>query len=295
MKYCPSCQTSYTDDTLKFCLQDGTPLVEVSNSRAQIPTIAFGEGEAETVISPKSREPIRRVEPLEIENYQREPVQEERITDVHPKTKKSNTALIVALTTLATLLVLGGAIGAWFYFKDGKTEIAQNTNNKVAVNQNSVSKNNSNAEISPLPTASVKISTPTPAPTFNPETVKNEVSDKIYLWQSATEVGDINGYMNNYADTIDYYNKRGASRSFVQNDKQKAFSKFDNIEINLSNLRVTPDASGENATAVFDKEWRFEGEKNYSAGKVQTQLKLKKINGKWLITSERDLKVYYTE
>jgi hypothetical protein len=56
--------------------------------------------------------------------------------------------------------------------------------------------------------------------------------------------------------------------------------------MDISNLRVSPDASGENATAVFDKEWVFEGTGKYSAGKVQTQLRLRKIGGEWLITAK---------
>jgi hypothetical protein len=100
--------------------------------------------------------------------------------------------------------------------------------------------------------------------------------------------------MSHYAATVDYYNKRGASVGSVRADKQRAFTTYDSIRITLSNMTVTPDASGDGATAVFDKEWVFEGVK-YSAGKVQTQLKLKKVNGQWLISGERDLKVYYTE
>ena len=38
MKQCPQCRTTYTDDTLKFCLADGTPLAEV--------------GEEETIVRP---------------------------------------------------------------------------------------------------------------------------------------------------------------------------------------------------------------------------------------------------
>ncbi len=60
-------------------------------------------------------------------------------------------------------------------------------------------------------------------------------------------------------------------------------------------MKVTPDASGEKATAVFDKEWNFEGAEKYSAGKVQQQLTLGKIGGRWLITGEKDLKTYYVE
>src|SRR5687768_5888409 len=42
MKTCPSCRTQYSDDTLFFCLQDGTPLV---GSEAENPTVALGETE----------------------------------------------------------------------------------------------------------------------------------------------------------------------------------------------------------------------------------------------------------
>ena len=126
------------------------------------------------------------------------------------------------------------------------------------------------------------------------EQVKRDVSQKVDSWKSAAESLNLNGYMSNYAGTVDYYNKKGASLSTVRADKQRAFSTYDSMKITLSNMNVTPDATGETATAVFDKEWVFSGAK-YSAGKVQTQLKLKKISGQWLITGERDLKVYYTE
>ena len=42
MKQCPTCRTNYSDDTLRFCLEDGTPLVD--------------SGEQETVVRPGDRE-----------------------------------------------------------------------------------------------------------------------------------------------------------------------------------------------------------------------------------------------
>ena len=82
--------------------------------------------------------------------------------------------------------------------------------------------------------------------------------------------------------------KRGASVGFVRNDKQKAFSTYNDIEIDISNMRVSPDASGEKATVVFDKQWRFEGDEKISEGKVQQQLQLRKIGGAWKITAKID-------
>lgn len=41
MKFCPQCRSSYSDDTLRFCLQDGTPLAEYVNRSSQMPTEDF--------------------------------------------------------------------------------------------------------------------------------------------------------------------------------------------------------------------------------------------------------------
>lgn len=36
MKTCPQCRTKYTDDTLKFCLQDGSRLLEISEEKTEV-------------------------------------------------------------------------------------------------------------------------------------------------------------------------------------------------------------------------------------------------------------------
>ncbi len=302
MKQCPTCRTTYTDDTLKFCLQDGTPLVTPANPETELPTVAFTD--SETLVSP------RRVEPLNIpitdsQTRNWEQSQETQTAELLPKPKKSNTFTIVALTAFVMLLLFGGAIGTWFYLKKGKTDIVQNVNNKPAVNQNSLPKNTTSTVVSPSPspsptttptTSPTPAATPTVAPSnVNPEQVTREIGEKINMWKSAAEAINLNAYMNNYANTVDYYRKKNADLDFVRKDKQRMFNKYDDIKMNISNLRVIPDASGDNATAVFDKEWKFEGEENYSAGKVQSQIQLHKYSGRWLITGEKDLKVYYTE
>ena len=311
MKQCPNCQTTYTDDTLKFCLQDGTLLTNVlnsetnfeTNSETKMPTVSFTE--SETLVSP------RRVERLDVpivksDSYDWQPGYQTQTAEFQPETKKSNTVFIVALTAFVMLLLFGGAIGTWFYLNREKKQTVQNNTNKNSLNQSATPKTNANvnaspspAEVSPTPTATATVSptatpTATPAPNVNPEQAQREVSEKINAWKRATESGNINAITNNYADSVDYYSKKNVSLDTVRKDKQRAFSKFDTIEMNVGNLRVTPDASGTRATAVFDKEWNFEGDESFSSGKVQTQLQLQKFDGKWLITGEKDLKVYYT-
>jgi hypothetical protein len=196
------------------------------------------------------------------------------------------------------LLVVGAiGIGAWIYFGNDNG-IAKDTNVKNSFPENSAKDKNKNSGAFPpvntekkptvKPTAAA-----TPAPEFDAEEVKQNVSKTVYAWKSASEAVNLPEHISYYADRVDYYNRKGAGLSTIRADKRRAFSAYDTIRINLSNMRVTPDNTGENATAVFDKEWYFESDEKVSEGKVQSQLRLKKIGGVWKITGERDLKVYY--
>ena len=50
----------------------------------------------------------------------------------------------------------------------------------------------------------------------------------------------------------------------------------------------------ETATVTLDKTFDFRGDNNaFFNGSVQTQLALTKLGGAWLITGEKELKVYY--
>jgi len=301
MKYCPKCQTSYTDDTLQFCLQDGTRLDKFPDQSA--PTVAF-DTESETVVSPriKTNAPPQRVEPIRFEppsSYQNN-WQPSQPVIVQPIAKKSNTTIIVLLTALGTILLLGlGGIGALLYFNRTKTEVAVNVNTAPTtrpVNSNAANNQNSNSNsATPTPTQSA---TPTAQPTLKPEQIKavtSDVKDVVDEWKSSSENLDLDGHLSQYADTIDYYKGGRVGIGKVRADKQRAYAAYDSIDINISNLKVTPSPSGDKATAVFDKEWTFEGAGKYSAGKVLQQLTLDKINGRWLITGEKDLKIYYVE
>lgn len=59
MKQCTACKTTYTDDTLSYCLADGKPLVAVVDENATIvnhigePTAVFGGGERMRVEIPQ--------------------------------------------------------------------------------------------------------------------------------------------------------------------------------------------------------------------------------------------------
>jgi len=300
MKYCPNCQTTYTDDSLRFCLQDGTQLADVSGMNSEMPTVAFDD--SETLVSRKPPQQVVRINVPETESQNWQQPEQPRIVAPPPpvETKRSKTALTVMATVLGMLLFLGIAgLGAWMLLKSRKTEVAVNVNNAPAnrpLNSNSANIKTSNANLT-APAAS-PTATPIPKPTLKPEEIKavtNDVKEAIDEWKGSSENLDLDGNLDQYADSVDYYAGGRVNRARVRADKQRAFEQFDSINFNISNVKITPDASGEKAIAVFDKEWRFEGEQRYSTGKVQQQLTLGKIDGRWLITGEKDLKTYYIE
>lgn len=278
MKICPNCQTRYTDDSLQFCLQDGTALVN-DGGQTSMPTVAFND-EQQTVI--KSRTSGKN-------QFETQSHQQQQTANFENAPRKTNTALAIGVTILTMLLVFAIGIVGWLYIKN-RNEIAANQNSQNSV-QNSAK---STATPTPKPTAKPTAS-PSATPSFDVDELKAEVAKSINGWRAAAESIDLDEYMTRYAPTVDYYNKKQTSVSTVRADKEKAFSSYDSMQVNLSNMNVTPDAGGENATAVFDKEWRFENSEKASEGKVQTQLQLKRINGDWKITGEKDLKVYYTK
>jgi hypothetical protein len=309
MKQCPSCRTNYTDDSLKYCLQDGTELVE---------NRALGSGteaidDAETVVSPRQVEPIRidvpdsqwrsweeskqvKVRPTETVPIQ--PVQ------IEPAPTKSNTTSTVLLTVLGMLALLAIAgIGGWLYLNNRKTEVAVNVNtsapNSRSINANAVVTNQElNANLAAPPQTPKATLTPAPKPTLNSEqsqAVTDDVENLVDEWKASSENLELDAHLSQYAPTVDYYKGGRIGLARVRADKQRAYEQFDSITFNITNMKVTPDASGEKASAIFDKEWTFEGENKFSSGKVQQQLTLNKIDGKWKITGEKDLKIYYIE
>jgi len=294
VKSCPKCHTQYTDDSLRFCLQDGTQLFAVPDPEpSTIPINDYSTGY-------HGENQIR----VPIEGNSTEESQITRVSKARPGHEKSKTALVIALVSLLTLSLFGAAgIGAWLYFRDRQGSAADTG---TAVNQTPGSNRRPEtaSPISPTPVASPTTSSDssisndsTDTPVLDDadrEQIQEDVSRQISEWKSASESGDLDSLMGNYANSLDYYNKRGVSVSSVRKDKERAFTLYDSMQFDLSNINVSTDPSGNTATAAFDKEWVFEGARN-SAGKVRSQFQFKKINGKWLITGERDMKVYYTE
>lgn len=295
MKICPQCQNTYTDDSMQFCLQDGAQLNFVNANTNQ-----NWNDEAQTVVRtdhPQMRINVSQPTPPPPSYAASQP------SVFEPEPAPKSKAWLFAVLGLLFLLVIGGAgaAGLWFYLNSGKTVVVQNNTN-TGTNSNSANTNtavNANANTN----ANANAATPTPKPTLKPaeiETAKKEAESVIYGWKSAAEAHNLDTNLSNYADTVDYYKGGKIGKSKLKASKEPAYKKYDSINIEISDMKVSVDSTGEKATVTFDKEWDFsgvdkDGNEIYNNGKVQQQLILNKFGGKWKIVSEKDVKVYYTD
>ena len=123
MKTCPKCQNKYTDDSLQFCLQDGTLLTGETSGISNLETVAYEEQEPETVVRKEHPQRVVKIEaPVE------EPVPTTNPSfDRAPETTNSNTLRTMLLSVFGTaLLFMVAAAGIWFYLNWGKSSLSRN-------------------------------------------------------------------------------------------------------------------------------------------------------------------------
>jgi hypothetical protein len=330
MKRCPTCQRTYTDDTLRFCLEDGTALVggSVSSSDQTLlmnsaagnveppPTEILDFGAAPTVRAYDEDATARRSKPAAATiRQQARPTINEFQNPAAPAPR--NTTSVVAVTVVSTILLLAvGGLGAWLLLRDKSgngssgantatdTARASNTSNVAVPNGNATGSTSGNtgtlpATVStPLPSQTpLALPSATPQPTTQTTTdtssARREVMNALNGWTETMRQGNLDGHMAYYADTLHtYYMQSNYSASRVRANVAKAFSKYDTFDVKLSNIQIEVDPSGTSAVATFDKTFVFSGATTYS-GSGLNRFWLEKIGGRWLITGEKDLKTYY--
>ncbi len=205
MKFCPTCQTRYDEEILRFCTKDGTPLVEENQPVfTELPSQESGEDDfsEETVIrrNPPAAEPVIIEDTQHLPAPQRiviptnelvkEPppqVQTKTTTVYQSPPRKSNTGKIVLLTLLGTFMLLGIS-GLLYMMTRERPNNMSNANQNINVNANfgsteanlntnfntdsSLANFNTNVDISPITNlntnAGTNIKTPTPTPKPSP-------------------------------------------------------------------------------------------------------------------------------
>ncbi|MFN2412172.1 MAG: hypothetical protein ABR535_03845 [Pyrinomonadaceae bacterium] len=201
MKYCPTCQTRYDEEILRFCMKDGTPLVEEKEPNfVQLPSEETDGGVDDddasdvTIVRrniplPQSAEHVDIYEPrprlpserIVVPTYEEQREQRPRSgTYRQPLPPGRSTAAVVALTILGTLAVLAAAAaGIWLLQRgdEANTNIDVNTsapnvntnlNTNLGFDSNFNFNLNSNANLSTNVNINANIRTPTPTITPRP-------------------------------------------------------------------------------------------------------------------------------
>lgn len=316
MKRCPTCLRRYTDDTLNFCLEDGASLQSVSDADTDETLVLDASEPPPTEILPPAFAPtLRAHKPPTTVRQEARPTRDEIQDLVAPAPKPRNTTSVVALTVAATILLLGlGGLGAWLLLKeknDGgningdvvgrNPERGSNTNTgPLVVNTPDSTNGNMNKQpgvvLTPTPFAT-PLATPTPqptTPTADTSTARREVASALNGWRQTMINPGVDAHMSYYADVLHtYYNARNYSVRGVRANVARAFSSYSTFDVQITNLQIEVDPSGEKAVATFDKTFEFRNSEKRYAGSGLNRFWFEKIGGRWLITGEKDLKTYY--
>ena len=118
MKQCPACKTTYTDETLRFCLADGATLMDLG-------------GEQPTVVRPGAA-PMRVDIPQETQAFPAAPTVPQTYAGAPNGSSGNGMKILLAVVVLGVLAIAGLGIGALIYSRSGGKEVAVNTNKSNA-------------------------------------------------------------------------------------------------------------------------------------------------------------------
>jgi hypothetical protein len=200
--------------------------------------------------------------------------------------------IVVAAIVGGVLLLILGGLGSRFLFSEGPRE-ENNLNSSQSLrpsnNQEPVSEKKG-----PIPTPDQPVAKHVEPARPDNQLLRQEVLDALNGWAATARDHDLDQHMSYYADTLDtYFTRHNVGVNYVRASRTPAFTHYNKLDVQLSNIAVTIDQSGTVATTTFDKTYRFEGETVLS-GSVQQAVVLTKISGRWRITAEQDVQVYYT-
>ncbi len=269
MKVCPKCNSTYSDETLNFCLTDGVPLVVEEILDEYLSKQSSNSWHtAETLVDPRfsvSKEGEHTTSP----NSSSKTFAPASQTAGSLNLKKSNNTLYLILGSILALVVLVG--GFWWYSN------SSNQNNKTVLSES---------------TNSVPKHTIVPISPEQEAQIKKELTAFMDSWARTNEQKNTDAHLAHYANTLEvYYSDSGKDKNYVLADRLRAYQKYDTIQIQIDNLKITPE-SAESATLVFDKSWTMKNPQKTATGSVQQEMHVTKKGSKWLIDAEKDSKVY---
>jgi hypothetical protein len=267
MKVCPKCNSSYSDETLNFCLTDGVPLV--------------AEEILDEYLSKHNSKSWHTADTLVDQRFSLADARPTAVSTSAPTFELGNTTArnmmppksnrtLYAILSVVLIALVGS--GIWWFSK------SSNQPNKSVITEE---------------TASIPKHAIVPISPEQDAQVKKELTEFMLNWARTNSDKNSDAHLAHYANMLEvYYGESGKDKNHVLADRLRAYQRYDSIQMQVDNLKITPEST-ESASVIFDKSWTMKNEKKTSTGSVQQEIHVTKTNGKWLIDGEKDLKVYF--
>jgi hypothetical protein len=311
MKRCPNCQSIYTDDSLSYCLQDGSKLLTVSDSAASDEVTWQISGERTAREEPPPTEILRPADMPTARMEQSVPTREQQraratALDQHqptatggsaasvatPPAPRSNAAVVALSVMVAILLLALGGLITWLMIRDKAQTGASTTTTTTSDSNQGNTRQANTTKRGNANTGSSQNTAPSPV---DVAAAQKEVEALLNAWADSIRQRNLDEHMKYYAEVLDvYYNLKQVSRDRVRTDRAAAFSKYTSMGMELANIKISVDPSGARATATFDKTFDFRSEEKNFNGSGLNRFSFVKAGASWRITGEQDLKTYYT-
>jgi hypothetical protein len=122
--------------------------------------------------------------------------------------------------------------------------------------------------------------------------VRQQIRDTLDEWSKSLLARNVEQYASLYAPTVGpYFRENRVSREQIAGEVRRMLGRYGALtSYRISDVTVAP-IDENHAIANFRKEWRTAHDA--FSGAEKAQLRFERQNGKWLITSEQELRVYW--
>jgi TonB family protein len=201
MRYCPTCETKYDDEVIRFCTKDGTPLVDASKpsftDNLPSDSVPVEDDLNEETVIRRNKPPVAAVPEIPDldEDFEEDssgarividtasakadeaPARPAPIGYVAPPPKQTSVGLVIFFSVIGTLIVVIGVIGIYLLLSIRNAQDVNanvNANDNVNANENIDENFNSNelldvnADFNANSNTNTSTPTPTPSPSPSP-------------------------------------------------------------------------------------------------------------------------------
>jgi hypothetical protein len=248
VKRCPTCNKTFTDRNLSFCIDDGTPLAPVDDLPDELTVVSPSAGESATESDSRSSGPTTEGDGETVPPYQ--PPGSHIPPGSSPTQRRKVWPWILGLLFLLLLVIVGLGTAAWFYLRPLKSFSANtNTANRNAnVDRGANANGNSNNSSTGNPNESNANNNQEGSDTTEPPTDESVVLADLTNLEHEWTVANINAdkkklnriLADDYVGTTEgsAQGKADYLRTVTRDDRIQKWE-FDDLKVSLKGDRAT--------------------------------------------------------